>query len=1355
MKRVSIIFLSFLLCNLVLGQSKFINIIRDDGGSTSLSQQDVDSIIYSNYDVYGNEYKDIYTQIIFSKGKMYRIPLNSIDSVSFNQDSEIDNKNHIYYHVESIENEESGIDSVMVASNGYYYLLRTNEDQTISLLIDSISDGSYENAIIAHFDSLGNVVSILTNNGLACFSYRDNIVDVTINNNGQIETHYDINYSLAPAMSRRKAGVPQYHFWDRVNKVNSLIGLFQSASNPITFFNNLHSLFWQGGVDLFNNSDASFVVSMAGEAFNDLGQYAVAGKIDWRLILIRIGMNLLNYEENKTNDLRLASYRFFAGNCEIETLGCERVNENSYTFKMNVSNLSSIPNEYKNKNYYGLVIKKVPLDGRMGNLNIYEKGTDVYYAKLTKEGILDFTINTIERGYKYYYNSFIMTPVEEEIYRNGTGNKLLDSYINTIGHQYFSWIYYGDEKVFTPPFVEIRDFKQNTCVYLGNNEMEVEFDVKADVPYFNGDNIVNSWGLEVSTESNSMWQRYYADFAKKELFVKHKSIIPKTEFDSNVGKTKIVVTPFTMNYLSLTTYWDAKEYDLIWGFNINTEKTNESSISYESATISGSSDGFVITGSNGIELGFCYSKSTTLPNVGNSNFVMGSLDGGFSSGTPGRNFFSSTISNLEPNTIYYYRACAKIDGQYYYAENTESFRTKKKKDPDPEPLPITGGHYNESVNSATIECTFNSVSAGVECGYYLNDVPHSLGNVSGKQTISLTGLEPNTEYEYNAYVVFQGQTKKGIPDSFKTISPLPTTGGHYNEALTSATVECLYANVPNGAECGVELIKDTEGTFSPSIATVPIGNVTGDQMIPLTNLEPDTKYYYQAYIKYKGKTYYNPSPNDEKEFKTLKPLATTGDCLSSTSTSAVVNVIYANVPEGASCRVNYYSKTGSLFDQGYKDLGEVSGSHDVLLDNLLPATEYQYYAYIIYNGKSYDGLERNFSTKTPEAWVGEVEDKERDITCTEINNIPYGFSNVPEEETCNIVLSTEDGEKYYFPIDSYSSGIYSGFSNLVPDTRYSYYTCFSNDKWKSNIVEFTTKAPSATLIDVTEVEEEQATILFKITRMPNDATAQIKLVDNNGNPLYYNISDGQTELVVGYLTPSTTYDATIIICYADKSWESNSLSFTTKTPPTPVATTGECSSVTKNSATVSCTYENVPEGGVCGVEYTWNGGSTKQAVGNSNGTQSITLSGLKPGTNYTYCAYIEANGTTYYGGDKTFTTETPSLAGTWSCSITRSNGDSESWTITLTEDGNGSASRTDTSSATYEASWGLGADGKASVSFAYIVSTPQRFSYQTYSLWGTVNNLDSPSSISGNGEYRIGNDIAESGPYALTFSMSK
>lgn len=89
----------------------------------------------------------------------------------------------------------------------------------------------------------------------------------------------------------------------------------------------------------------------------------------------------------------------------------------------------------------------------------------------------------------------------------------------------------------------------------------------------------------------------------------------------------------------------------------------------------------------------------------------------------------------------------------------------------------------------------------------------------------------------------------------------------------------------------------------------------------------------------------------------------------------------------------------------------------------------------------------------------------------------------------------------------------------------------------------------------------------------------------------------------------------------------------------PDCTTGGASSITTTSAVVECTYSNVPEDGQCQVMLSWDDGHRVINAENREGTQSITLSGLKPNTTYSYCASIDYEGGPVNGEMKEFTTK--------------------------------------------------------------------------------------------------------------------
>lgn len=148
-------------------------------------------------------------------------------------------------------------------------------------------------------------------------------------------------------------------------------------------------------------------------------------------------------------------------------------------------------------------------------------------------------------------------------------------------------------------------------------------------------------------------------------------------------------------------------------------------------------------------------------------------------------------------------------------------------------------------------------------------------------------------------------------------------------------------------------------------------------------------------------------------------------------------------------------------------------------------------------------------------------------------------------------------------------------------------------------------------------------------------------------------------------------------------FDAESKFFTTASLPDPQPVTGEASNVQDQTATVKCTFKNIREGAVCGVEYSCEGGKNRQVGSPQEGTQQISISRLKPNTQYTYAAYVEYNGIPYYGEEKTFQTKPANLAGGWTCteyiynSITGQT-KPKSYFISLYEDGTAEIHNTST-----------------------------------------------------------------------------
>ena len=409
----------------------------------------------------------------------------------------------------------------------------------------------------------------------------------------------------------------------------------------------------------------------------------------------------------------------------------------------------------------------------------------------------------------------------------------------------------------------------------------------------------------------------------------------------------------------------------------------------------------------------------------------------------------------------------------------------------------------------------------------------------------------------------------------------------------------------------------------------------------------------------------------------------------------------------------------------------------------------------------------------PTAYVGEII---ADSITTTSAQFEYGFDDVPRTGKCYVAYQAVDKDEPLIEQVSYTEKDTIKVTGLHPATTYDYwaYVEYAGETYVdlNGKKTFTTLTPSAYVekADAEKITTTSAQVVYGFSNVPENSNCYITIrskideVSETGEEMHSNYS--QTYSVPGTengvyeftgLKPSTTYSYFAYIEYEEDLWSSDIESFTTKTPPPPVATTGDCSNVTTTSATVSCTFEDVPDDGVCGVVYKWGDGEfSKKTVNNANGTQTITLSGLKSGTTYTYNAYIEANDQTYYGGEKTFTTtvELADLSGTWSCTIYNvDNTVLDTPTLTFTSDKKVTQTGSSFTSEDKVGSWSVDTDGSVGINFSWTGGSWSHPVYYGESFSGVVNSISNPSSIEGT-VYRAWAGISEHGN-TYRFVMSR
>jgi hypothetical protein len=293
-----------------------------------------------------------------------------------------------------------------------------------------------------------------------------------------------------------------------------------------------------------------------------------------------------------------------------------------------------------------------------------------------------------------------------------------------------------------------------------------------------------------------------------------------------------------------------------------------SQITTKSATLNGT---IVDIGEGITEHGFCWSTTnnptielTTKTQLGSKN---------------SKNSFTSSLTNLTPNTTYYIKSYAS-DGEAVKYGKEKSFKTESQT-----LASITTGTVSELTdNSAKVTATINGMGNGIDSilqhGFCWSttqnptteDNKTELGNKSytGEFSSNLTDLSPSTTYYVRAYATNSIGTAYGNEISFTTSAILPTL-------TTSSVSDITY----NSATSGGNITDDVGATLTArgvcwSTSQNPLisdnqttdGNGTGSFSSSITGLSSVTTYYVRAYATNSVGTAYG----NQIEFTTTEPI---------------------------------------------------------------------------------------------------------------------------------------------------------------------------------------------------------------------------------------------------------------------------------------------------------------------------------------------------------------------------------------------------------------------------------------------------------------------------------------------------
>lgn len=335
------------------------------------------------------------------------------------------------------------------------------------------------------------------------------------------------------------------------------------------------------------------------------------------------------------------------------------------------------------------------------------------------------------------------------------------------------------------------------------------------------------------------------------------------------------------------------------------------------------------------------------------------------------------------------------------------------------------------------------------------------GTNAGNYSASLSGLEPRTEYQYNAYIVVEGKTFYGETLSFRTgykedpaIIPIAITGNSSNIKSTSANIECSYDKIPQEATCGYYLYAYTS-SFSTGLNYNNLGCFEGTRNISLSNLVPATTYSYSAFVEYNGK-YYDGST---KYFTTSTPEAT-ADISDVKATSANIKCDYKDVPDGAICGFYLWSDE---MDFGLIERTEYN------MQGLEIDKTYYVRPIIQYNGTEYPSETITFKTLKPLAVTGKTDN----ITCTTARCFA-SYENVPEGAKCFMSIKyDENSEQINIELEP-NKNVSQDWSELVAGHKYIYWATilFEDVVYEGERLTFTTKSIPVELSDFSVVKSE-------------------------------------------------------------------------------------------------------------------------------------------------------------------------------------------------------------------------------------------------------------------------------------------
>jgi uncharacterized protein (TIGR02145 family) len=660
-----------------------------------------------------------------------------------------------------------------------------------------------------------------------------------------------------------------------------------------------------------------------------------------------------------------------------------------------------------------------------------------------------------------------------------------------------------------------------------------------------------------------------------------------------------------------------------------------------------------------------YGKPVTQKGVCWSLVQIPTVEGTCSQEGSGLSAFTSTLTSLVADTLYYVRAYAtNADGTTYGQQL--SFRTMDGKPVFSTPVVSGIGTRGASLSGSV---SGDGGASILRRGFVwstdvtnptIQDSIRVLGEGLGDLSLDLGSLSPGVTYYIRLFAESGTGLHYSVGSSFKTLDGKAVFGQTGVSAITPSTATVSATITGDGGEVitGRGVCYATTQNPTTGDTCVSSGSGTGAFSVTIEELSAETRYYARAYAFNAFRITYS----EQMEFNTLDGKAVFGQTRVSSvmaSTVSVTVTINSDGGEAITGRGVCYATTQNPTTQdNCVSSGVGTGTFSVTANELSAETRYYIRAYAFNTFRITYSEQMEVTTLDGKAVIGQagVSDVTGTTAMVSATISSDGGEPITGRGACYATTQNPTTQDTCVSSGSGTGAFAVNIIGLRGETRY-YVRAYAFNAFRisySQQVEFTTSgiAPTVTTGTVSNITTSGATVAGNVTSQGSSvvtargivwSTSQNPTVGSNTGINTSGSGTGSFSASLSGLSSGLRYYARAYATNNAGTSYGNQIEFTT-TGTAPTVTTGAVSNITTTGATVAGNVtvqgsSTVTARGVCyATTQNPTTANTCLAAGSGTGTFSTNLTGLSSGTRYYARAYATNAAGTSYGGQVEFTT---------------------------------------------------------------------------------------------------------------------